>query len=133
LDVFMEVLVKAMVNEHVFGDISDEFEFDEASMDYVDAPLSGWIQRKSDGQWFAFDCQPVVAQLVWHWTLVTTAVRSDVREVLERAAAEKEGCWLSIIEDRRTSAESTCRLAPVENGKARPVVCSVRARPRSGA
>lgn len=117
-----------MENEHAFGDMSEEFEFDEPSLDYVDAPLSGWIRRKADGQWFAFDCQTVVQELVWHWTLVPTTERTDVRQVLEQAAKAEDGSWLSVIEDRRTNAGSTCRSAWVANSKSRPVVVSVRAR-----
>jgi hypothetical protein len=116
--------------DRMFGDMSEEFEFDEPSLDYYDAPLSGWLRRKSDGQWFAFDCQPVVDDLLWHWTLVPAAERSDVREVLENAVARGDGYWLSIIEDRRIGTESTCRLAQISNSRARPVLFSVRARPR---
>jgi hypothetical protein len=117
-----------METEHVFGDMSEAFEFDDPSVDYLDGPLSGWIRRKADAQWFAFDCQPVVYQLVWHWTLVPTSERTNVRQVLEDAAKRKDGDWLSVVEDRRTGIASTCRLVRIANDRARPIVSSVRTR-----
>src|SRR5260370_18159779 len=79
------------IAERVFGDMSEEFEFDEASLDYGDAPLFGWIRRKGDGQWFAFDCQPVVHQLAWHWTLVRLA-GSSFRDLAVHGNESRPSC-----------------------------------------
>jgi hypothetical protein len=77
-----------------FTDLAEEFEFDEPSVDYIDAPLSGWLRAKSSDQSFAFDCQIVVPGLVWHWTLVPVEERGDVTQALSDAAARSSGYWI---------------------------------------
>lgn len=115
-------------SEGRFGDITDEFEFDENSMDYLDGPLSGWLRSKSTGAWFAFDCQPIIDGRLWHWTLVPEKERTDAGCVLEEAANRSTGYWLSIVEDRRSSRRSESRLVRIDNATARPVLLSARAR-----
>ena len=111
------------MNEHVFGDMSEEFDFDEDSMDHVDGPLSGWLRRKRDGAWFVYECQPVIAGKLWHWTLVPAPSKGpDPSMVLIAAADAKSGSWLSIIEDRRSSPTSCCRLVEIENRAAAPAL-----------
>jgi hypothetical protein len=114
--------VKAM-NELVFGDMSEQFDFDEEGMDYVDGPLSGWLRRKTDGAWFAYECQPVIAGKLWHWTLVLVSGKGeDPRWVLQEASEAKSGTWQSITEDRRASQISLCRLVELDNRDAIPVL-----------
>jgi hypothetical protein len=121
------------MTEQVFGDMSEEFDFDEETMDYIDGPLSGWLRRKRDNAWFAFDCQPVIEGKLWHWTLVPVPDKSaDVARVLAEAAKMKSGSWVSIIEDRRSERPGTCRLVIIENTAAAPVLGSVLARGRDG-
>ena len=119
------------MGEQTFGDMSDEFVFDEQGMDYVDGPLSGWLQRKRDGAWFACECQPVIADKLWHWTLVPVpSMELDIQRVLSAAAGAKTGSWLSITEDRRASTTSICRLVEIANSAALPVLGSVKGRVR---
>lgn len=114
-------------NAATFGDIYEEFRFDEETLEYHDAPLSGWLRRKRDGAWFAFDCQPIILQKLWHWTLVPAASKSpDHVRVLSEAAQRKSGTWLSITEDRRTSATSFCRLVEMDAAVAPPMLPSVK-------
>lgn len=118
------------VSEQVFGDMSEQFEFDEDALDYMDGPLSGWLKRKSDGAWFAFDCQPMIIGKLWHWTLVPASKKSpELARVLSDAARSSSGSWLSITEDRRAKETSICRLVRIENIDARPVLASLLARP----
>ena len=114
--------------EQAFGDMSEEFDFEDEGMDYVDGPLSGWLRRKRDGAWFAYDCQPIIPERLWHWTLVPVPKKSDdVARALADAARAK-GQWLSVIEDRRSAATSTCRAVPMEGPTTFPVLGGVRAR-----
>jgi hypothetical protein len=128
LDLYLDDVVKAMEIRE-FADMTEVFQFDEQSLDYLDGPLSGWLLGKTDGTWYAFDCQPILPQLVWHWTLVAVAVRTDVLDVLEQAEKNQAGSWFSVVEDRRGPAPS-CRLVQIANVKAAPVVFSARARER---
>jgi hypothetical protein len=116
------------VSEQTFADLSELFEFEESTMDYYDGPLSGWMRSKQSGEWFAFDCQPIVWQMLWHWTLVAAAERIDVLDTLQTAAAQPTGSWLSVVEDRRPGASTACRMCEMDNAVARPVVSAARAR-----
>jgi hypothetical protein len=111
------------MEEYVFGDMSDEFVFDDQDMDYLDGPISGWVQRKRDGAWFAFVCQRIIADLLWHWTLVPVIEKGpDHVAALLNAAATKSGMWLSITEDRRSTKTSVSRLVAIESKAAAPVL-----------
>ena len=121
------------MTEQLFEDMSDEFDFDEETMDYVDGPLSGWLRRKRDSAWFAFDCQPIIQRKLWHWTLVPAPNKSpNVAHVLTEAAKAKSGFWMSIIEDRRLDHRKNCHLVTIENKAAAPVLVSVAARGEAG-
>src|SRR5690348_3493741 len=104
-----------------FADLSVVFEFDEQSLDYVDTPLSGRLQNRMTREWFAFDCQPVVHSLLWHWTLVPVTQEKDVLCALEEASKTTAGHWLSIVEDRRGPVPH-CKAVRIDNSVARPVV-----------
>jgi len=117
------------MSEQVFGDMSEEFEFDEEGLVYVDGPLSGWLRRKRDGAWFAYDCQSLIVDRLWHWTLVPAPRKSeDLARVLADAAQTQGGQWLSIIEDRRSTATSTCRAVSMDNNAVLPMLGAKRAR-----
>ncbi len=108
-------------HECVFGDMSELFHFDELSTDYADGPLSGWLRRKNDDAWFAYDCKMIVDGLLWHWTLVPSVEKTgDVVKVLEEAARALEGVWVSIVEDRRSRQASLCSLRVIDGTKTRP-------------
>jgi hypothetical protein len=93
-----------------FADLTDRFDFEDKTLDYVDGPLSGWVKEKDRTQWFAFERRSIVPGLLWHWTLVP-GNRGDDASATLRAAAEASSSkeWLSILEDRRSS-KSLCRL-----------------------
>lgn len=116
--------------ERRFGDITEEFEFDEETLDYYDGPLSGWLRSKSTGEWFAFDCQPIINSQLWHWTLIPAQEKTNAGRVLREAATRSSGYWLSILEDGRGNRQSESRLVRIDNATARPVLFSVHARPR---
>jgi hypothetical protein len=113
-------------------DIGDAFDFVEEALDYHDGPLSGWLREKGTGELFAFDCQPVILDLLWHWTVVRAApgvsAGDDPSVTLERAATSGDGSWLSVTEDRRDPGSSGCRLVRIDNARARPVLFSSRCR-----
>jgi hypothetical protein len=113
--------------EHIFGDMAAEFEFDEEGMEYIDAPVTGLLRRKSDGAWFAFDCQTIIWGKLWHWTLVPLPGKvTDVVSALQDAGRARTGTWLSIVEDRRGSSASICRLVEIDASAVRPVIGSLR-------
>lgn len=104
------------MGEQTFGDMSEAFEFDEDDMEYLDGPLSGWIRRRSDGAWFAYECQPIIVGKLWHWTLVPAADKgSDPARVLSEA---KRASWISVTEDRRATPTSVCRLVVIDDAPA---------------
>jgi len=112
--------------EQTFGDMSEQFDFEEDGMDYLDGPLSGWLRRKRDGAWFAYDCQPIITDRLWHWTLIPVPKKSDdVARVLTDAKKAKDGQLLSVVEDRRLAATSTCRAVSMENKMALPLLGSI--------
>src|SRR4051812_41608197 len=103
-----------------FADLSEIFEFDANSLDYVDASLSGWLRHRMTGELFVFDCQPIIYNMLWPWTLVAATQKIDIVDALEEACRVDTGHWLSIVEDRRGSVPK-CRAVRVENAVARPV------------
>jgi hypothetical protein len=91
------------MSERTFGDMSEEFEFDEDA-EYLDRPVSGWLRRKR----------------------AVSTKEDDVEAVLAQARARRSGTWLSILEDRRSTATSICRLVEVDATVAPPVVSSLQ-------
>lgn len=108
--------------ERSFSDLTEIFEFENESLDYIDGPVSGWIREKESGIWYAFECQPIVATLLWHWTLVPARKEGEAAIAMTTAAASSAGSWLSILEDRRGRKESLSRLVRIENKTAKPVM-----------
>ena len=104
-----------------FSDLSEIFDFDEESLDYVDEPLSGWLRSKTTHEWFVFNCQLIIRNLLWHWTLVPAADKTNIGLAVREASRADTGYWLSIVEDLR-GPTPLCRAARIENTVARPVV-----------
>lgn len=106
-----------MTNE-TFGDMSEKFVFLEEGSEYLDGPIAGRVSRKSDGACFAYDCQLVVPDRLWHWTLVPIENPAiDIIEAFEGARASATTRWISIVEDRRTNGTVACHLTEIEGNK----------------
>jgi hypothetical protein len=102
-----------------FSDLTNRFEFEDDSLEYVDGSISGWLKEKGGSQWFAFECHPIVPGLAWHWILVPADRVADAATSLRNAAGHSsKDPWLSIIEDRRNGA-SICRLAIIRSVRPR--------------
>jgi hypothetical protein len=85
----------------VWNDISEQFEFLDEQLIYVDEPLEGLLRAKT-GELFAFRCTAIIADCLWHWVLLpvqSTAV--SVKESFEVAQAKPPSEWGSVVEDRR--------------------------------
>ena len=88
-------------NQQTLTDITEEFEFLEETVTYIDAPLDGFVRNRS-GELFAFQRVTVVADAIWHWALVPA--RSDtlrVADVFRVAREAKSVDWISGLEDAR--------------------------------
>lgn len=110
------------MTEQVFGDMSEEFEFENETGDYLDGPVLGWVRRRRDGARFAYDCKTIIIDTLWHWVLVPAPTQStDAALVISEARSVVQGAWLSVVEDRRTSSTSVCRLVSM--------TCRLPARP----
>ena len=85
----------------VWSDITDNFDFVEETLVYVDAPLEGLLRAKT-GELFAFRCKSIVDGALWHWVLLPVdSAHVTVADAFERARHEPAAAWLSIVEDRR--------------------------------
>jgi hypothetical protein len=82
-------------------DITEQFEFLEERLVYVDAPLEGLVRRKGGGN-FAFRCQAVIPGRLWHWVLVPVdSLETSVEVAFQRAVEDPPPEWCSVVEDRR--------------------------------
>jgi len=99
-----------------WGDISERFIFEDKSLEYFDAPLSGWMRCRSCSARFAFHCLPVIWERLWHWSLIPdeTNTGSNLREIFSEGVKDPKASWISIVEDRRLSATSLCRGAWIQ-------------------
>jgi hypothetical protein len=88
------------IDQRTFQDITDEFEFIDEFLLYVDEPFEGYLRSVRDQSLVAFVRQMVVPRLVWHWSLIPVqeCVR-PAREALDQTSPLST--WLSIVEDRR--------------------------------
>jgi hypothetical protein len=85
----------------VYSDVSDQFEFIEEKLVYVDAPLEGIVRAKT-GELFAFRCSPIVAGYLWHWVLLPVeSTEAAIDETFAKARKSPPDRWISIVEDRR--------------------------------
>jgi hypothetical protein len=86
--------------EH-WTDITQHFDFIEESLVYVDSPLEGHLRAK-DGELFAFRCQAIIEQTLWHWVLLPIAsTEVGVDDAFKNAINSPPQHWLSLVEDRR--------------------------------
>lgn len=90
--------------EHA-GDISELYSFVDENLVYVDAPLLGFLRERDGERLFAFRCDVIVRDHLWHWTLLpANELDADAGSSFERARAQPPATWLSIVEDRRTGS-----------------------------
>ena len=102
----------------VVSDLSDIFEFVKESMRYYDGPLQGVVICKTCRNIDLFDCEAIVADRLWHWTIINPAemLAEATAKLLDapmnflefRQLAPKESPWLSVVEDLRSGAERAC-------------------------
>jgi hypothetical protein len=109
------------MTSETFGDVADLFEFDEEHLDYYDGPLRGWLRRKRDGAWFAYDCQLIIDETLWHWTLVAVASKEGEPADALVSAKRQGAAWISLVEDRRLDEAIQCRMMPMPAGHAMPL------------
>jgi hypothetical protein len=113
--------------------MSEKFVFLEEGAEYLDGPLAGRLIRKDDGACFAYDCQLVVPDRLWHWTLVPIeGPMVAVVEAFEAARRSKATRWISVVEDRRTKGAVVCHLTEIDSNKFPVVHASIRGRSGRG-
>lgn len=85
----------------VCSDVSEQFEFVEERLVYVDAPVEG-VLRSKDGEFFVFRCRSIIDGYLWHWVLLPVdSPDAPVDETFTAARSTPPGRWVSIVEDRR--------------------------------
>jgi len=85
----------------VYSDVSEQFEFIEEKLVYVDAPLEGIVRAKTGGL-FAFRCSPIVTGYLWHWVLLPVeSAEASIDETFAKVKEAPPDRWISIVEDRR--------------------------------
>src|SRR5258707_258315 len=92
----------------------DAFTNDERPMDHYDGPLGGWMTCKTCGRWFAFDCAIIIETMLWHWSMIPSEKTDDSRAAIVNAAKDKDGWWVSVVEDRR-SGDQRHRAVRIQN------------------
>lgn len=88
-------------NVDVIATLEDRFELLETGLVYVDAPLEGFVREKETAEFFAFRVTTIVADCLWHWTLVPVDTLSSPVRAAFTVTEELSPRWISIIEDRR--------------------------------
>jgi hypothetical protein len=99
----------------------DAFAYDEKSMDYYDGPLAGWMTCNTCHRWFAFDCAIIIETMLWHWSMIPSEKTGDARQAILNAAKDREGWWLSVVEDRRADGQRH-RAVRIRNTAAKPAI-----------
>ena len=105
------------------GDVSKRFRFEESQLEYYDAPQAGWVRCVGCERRFAFECEEILPNVLWHWALVTerqAASMSSPQKTFEDARRLRAGQWISIVEDRR--AQARCSSATMELAKVIPPI-----------
>ena len=90
----------------------------ESQLEYYDAPQAGWVRCVGCERRFAFECEEIAPNVLWHWALVTerqAASISSPQKTFEDARRLRAGQWISIVEDRR--AQARCSSATMELAK----------------
>ena len=57
-------------------DMTEQFLFHEASLEYLDGPQEGFVEERSSGAWFRFRCVRA-AHETWVWLLAPAPGPSD--------------------------------------------------------
>jgi hypothetical protein len=87
---------------NTWRDITDEFEFVDDYLVYVDTPFEGFLEARH-GELFAFRCSTIIGDRLIHWVLLPVASTDiSVGEVFAAAKDESPEEWISVVEDRRT-------------------------------
>jgi hypothetical protein len=107
------------------ADFFSNFEFEQSTLEYNDAPLSGFLICKVCQRRYAFVCEAVIPGLLFHWKIVIAPPGDDPRAALVAVALVEEGAWLSVTEDHRTGQEQIVAVR-IANVKARPVALTSR-------
>jgi hypothetical protein len=97
------------------------FAYDEKSIDHYDGPLAGWMSCKKCGRWFAFDCATVIETMLWHWSMIPSEKIGDARQAILDAAKNRDGWWLSVVEDRRGGDERQLGVR-IQSRAAKPAI-----------
>lgn len=92
-----------MKHEYSEEDFLSDFEFDEESLVYVDAPLEGWLRHRSTGDWFAFRTVELLGKALVHWCLVPYERPQERWRLpeIDRVLHEHRTEWISVLEDGR--------------------------------
>jgi hypothetical protein len=94
-------------NSLEWADFDERFEICEEHLDYVDAPLQGFVRSRASGERYAFRRTMIIAHHLWHWVLLGSLQDGVSPEVaFDAALAAPPQYWISVIEDRRTSPQS---------------------------
>jgi len=96
----------------ILTDVSEQFEFVDDTLVYVDAPIEGVVRSKT-GELFAFRCSTIVTGILWHWVLVPVASSEvSIAATFDEARKAAPPEWISIVEDRRgdSARVAMCRL-----------------------
>jgi hypothetical protein len=88
----------------------DDFEFEEKTLVYHDAPIVGFLVHKGSGERFAFFCKTILEGRLYHWSLVPRPMGDDAEEVIRKIDAEECPVWASVVEDRRANPRCTTVL-----------------------
>jgi hypothetical protein len=104
--------------EMTISDILENYEFEEETLIYVDAPLAGWMRDRITGVRYAFECINIVEGLLWHWSLVPD--NGDGTSYFDSKKIEQYRVWLSIVEDRRGGVPYKFTSAELQFSKVKP-------------
>ena len=92
----------------------DDFEFEEETLVYYDAPVAGFLVRKGSGERFAFFCKTILEGRLYHWSLVPAPSGEDAQDVIRTIDARECLVWASVVEDRRATPRCTTVLMKTE-------------------
>src|SRR5439155_14534608 len=99
-----------------WGDFGERFIFEDDSLDYYDGPIGGWVRCIQCKERYKFECFPIIVEMLWHWVLQPVKSAADENMPLSKMETDKQAMkWISVIEDRRSSATSKCFGAWIQN------------------
>ena len=107
---------------------ADAFRFENETLNYYDGPLGGWLRCHRCEQLFAFDCEAILPDHLWHWSLVPVGDQSaNPEDVIDSSSKTREGEWISVLEDSRTDT-SRIDVRWLQNTRVRPPSPLLRAK-----